>query len=69
MEPIIRPAILLVRADQNSYSYQCSQCGTNHQRRVKVGRSNIPFSEVSLLQRHYCTHCGASHVSIFLYNN
>ena len=69
MEPIIRPAILLVRGDQRSYSYQCAQCGTTHQRRVKIGKGTGPFSDVSLLQRHYCTRCGASFVTIFHYDN
>jgi DNA-directed RNA polymerase subunit RPC12/RpoP len=69
MEPIIKPAILLVRGDQRSYSYQCTQCGTTHQRQVKIEKSNTPFSDVSLLQRHYCIRCGASFVTIFHYAN
>lgn len=69
MEPIIRPAIILVRGDQRNYSYLCAQCGTTHQRPVKLGNSKVPFSDVSLLQRHYCTRCGASFVTIFHYAN
>lgn len=69
MEPIIKPAILLVRGDQRNYSYQCAQCGTTHQRQVKIEKSNTPVADVSLLQRHYCTRCGASFVTIFQYPN
>jgi ribosomal protein S27AE len=69
MEPIIKPAILLVRGDQRSYNYQCTQCGTTHQRQVRLEKSNVFFSDIALLQRHYCTRCGASFVTIFHYKN
>ena len=69
MEPIIKHAILLARGDQRSYSYQCTQCGTAHQRQVKSKRGNIPFRDEPLLQRHYCTGCGASFITIFHYPN
>lgn len=69
MEPIIKPAILLVRGDQRSYAYQCSQCGTTHQRQVNMEKKNVSFDNVPLLQRHFCTRCGASFVTIFHYNN
>ena len=69
MEPTIKPAILLVRGDQKSYHYQCTQCGITHQRQVKIEKKNMPFGDVSLLQRHYCKRCGASFVTIFHYEN